>query len=630
MVGITEKEYECHQKTPAKSLNNLIGTMNVENSEDELKRKIGIDANMNTEKYKKLVYEYYMKYEEFENKCRILHNNLQEVKDAWDKAKNLRDDALKEKESMTIKYAMSERKLLVEKKIKEEIEKKNMELIRENATLQHKLQTMIEEKKRVCFMYDNKIQEQKTIQTQNDRIKNDNCILQNELKLCQIALRKHVELNKKEQMNIEINKAKSNSVDDKPINFSKPNQNEEVKENLPWKTPIQEHTIAVVNHHSPDNEHMEMLGNNENELFQTKIKHEFNGKSTPMNSADQQEQQEVSLINERMLLYEEIKMLKSKNADFLEELNTCKVKEGDLLLFTQHLTDKTIQLQSEYQALHCEVKSLTTENNSLKKKNKEHDIKYATLLKYFNREKEDYSNKSKKNMEEVELLRKNLCELNLQNTRLKQKLLDLNEDMIIIKRKYYLSLKGLQREFLRYKNIGDIRYTNTSYSSSYTSFSSNITNRSNSNDSIRLIQFEPEINSQILIGRIVGLQRINEKKSEKIDFLEYRINTLILELQNKSNLLQKYILREQSGVLTTDEMTDVKASSAKFSGVMASIYNARVTDKHLTLKLSLEINRKLQEVLEDTLLKNITLSNNINTLGQEIEKLNTQLKTLKN
>ena len=41
----------------------------------------------------------------------------------------------------------------------------------------------------------------------------------------------------------------------------------------------------------------------------------------------------------------------------------------------------------------------------------------------------------------------------------------------------------------------------------------------------------------------------------------------------------------------------------------------------MTLELSLEINKKLQAVLEDTLLKNITLKDNINTLGQEISKI---------
>ncbi len=40
---------------------------------------------------------------------------------------------------------------------------------------------------------------------------------------------------------------------------------------------------------------------------------------------------------------------------------------------------------------------------------------------------------------------------------------------------------------------------------------------------------------------------------------------------------------------------------------MASLYASKPVDEALTLDLSLEMNRKLQAMLEDTLLKNITL-----------------------
>lgn len=56
-------------------------------------------------------------------------------------------------------------------------------------------------------------------------------------------------------------------------------------------------------------------------------------------------------------------------------------------------------------------------------------------------------------------------------------------------------------------------------------------------------------------------------------------------------------------------------------GIMASLYTSHPADSGLTLELSLEINRKLQAVLEDTLLKNITLKENLQTLGIEIERL---------
>jgi hypothetical protein len=50
-----------------------------------------------------------------------------------------------------------------------------------------------------------------------------------------------------------------------------------------------------------------------------------------------------------------------------------------------------------------------------------------------------------------------------------------------------------------------------------------------------------------------------------------------------------------------------QAELSRHVGIMASVYGSRALDNNMTLELSLEINRKLQAVLEDTLLKNITL-----------------------
>jgi len=55
-----------------------------------------------------------------------------------------------------------------------------------------------------------------------------------------------------------------------------------------------------------------------------------------------------------------------------------------------------------------------------------------------------------------------------------------------------------------------------------------------------------------------------------------------------------------------------KAQLSKKHSIMASLYSSHQTDGTMTLDLSLEICRKLQAVLEDALLKNITLKVSIN------------------
>jgi dynactin complex subunit len=61
---------------------------------------------------------------------------------------------------------------------------------------------------------------------------------------------------------------------------------------------------------------------------------------------------------------------------------------------------------------------------------------------------------------------------------------------------------------------------------------------------------------------------------------------------------------------------------------MASVYSSH-DEGGITLQLSLEINKKLQAVLEETLIKNITLKENMDTLGQEIARMSTELSSLK-
>lgn len=75
-------------------------------------------------------------------------------------------------------------------------------------------------------------------------------------------------------------------------------------------------------------------------------------------------------------------------------------------------------------------------------------------------------------------------------------------------------------------------------------------------------------------------------------------------------IIQSYVLREESGALSSEASDINKAHLSRRGGIMASLYTSHPADSGLTLDLSLEINRKLQAMLEDTLLKNITLKVN--------------------
>ena len=67
-------------------------------------------------------------------------------------------------------------------------------------------------------------------------------------------------------------------------------------------------------------------------------------------------------------------------------------------------------------------------------------------------------------------------------------------------------------------------------------------------------------------------------------------------------------MREESGSIASPLQDSHKAKrAARKGGVMASVFTGKLHHNEMTFELSLEINRKMQSVLEDALLKNIML-----------------------
>lgn len=137
---------------------------------------------------------------------------------------------------------------------------------------------------------------------------------------------------------------------------------------------------------------------------------------------------------------------------------------------------------------------------------------------------------------------------------------------------------------------------------------------------------------KVLVERILRLQQATARQTERIEFLENHTAALVAEVQKKSKVVQHYMLRDQTaGALTSSKSDQNKSELVKYgNGVMAAIYGGvkGAESKGMSLDLSLEINKKLQAVLEDTLLKNITLKENLDVLGLEVDNLTRKLRTM--
>nr|XP_006135031.1 coiled-coil domain-containing protein 186 isoform X2 [Pelodiscus sinensis] len=334
----------------------------------------------------------------------------------------------------------------------------------------------------------------------------------------------------------------------------------------------------------------------------------------------QREEQEISTLKE------ELDSLNSLITDLQKDIEGSRKRESELLVFTERLTSKNAQLQSETNFLQTQLDKLTYSERELR-----------SQLEIVKQTKDDLANKLQKEEElhkhEVQTLQSEVASQQKELTALNTQVDELKDELVTQKRKQVANLKDLTKQLQQARKKLD-QIENGSYDKevssmgSRSSSSGSLNVRSSNEDrspentgSSRTVDNFPEVDKAVLIERIVKLQRAHARKNEKMEFMEDHIKQLVEEIRKKTKIIQSYILREEAGTLSSEASDFNKVHLSRRGGIMASLYTSHPADSGLTLELSLEINRKLQAVLEDTLLKNITLKENLQTLGTEIERL---------
>ncbi|XP_014910030.1 coiled-coil domain-containing protein 186 isoform X1 [Poecilia latipinna] len=337
-------------------------------------------------------------------------------------------------------------------------------------------------------------------------------------------------------------------------------------------------------------------------------------------------------------LQEEVESLTSQMADLQRDVQGSREREAELLGFTEKLSSKNAQLQSESNALQSQLDQVSSSFTELQAKQEE----TSRLLEDKSRQlKQEEAQRS----QEVQGLQEERAALQTEVAQLKTRVEELRDELVTQKRKQAANIKDLTKQLTQARkrldqveNGGcdrDASSMGSRSSSSGTALrfgslnarqggSSSVEERSpesQSGPSVMVVDSFPEVDKAVLVDRIVRLQKALARKQEKIEFMEDHIKQLVEEIRKKTKIIQSYVLREESGALSSEASDINKAHLIRRGGIMASLYTSHPADSGLTLDLSLEINRKLQAVLEDTLLKNITLKENLQTLGSEIEKL---------
>ncbi|XP_011312071.1 coiled-coil domain-containing protein 186 isoform X2 [Fopius arisanus] len=611
-----------------------------------------------------------------ENREKTVERLTTELRMAMITQEELKKDfaaANKERESMVMKYAVGEKQLIDTQRARDVAEKKGKDSTRECELLQSKLKQALGERTRICGILDTKCKELVECQKEVERLKEDVSVKDVKLKWSQTKLKTEMEMQKETQQKLDKAVAKINEMmeeceqvrresQETIRQFQRSEENKAVT--LDHQLKEQQARLILERHFTEDKEilrsqlqkEVESLKNRQQVLIEEnnslslkiqdlekeRLMYENNLSNLKI-VADQRQKEVVDLtakishletlklqlIHKEQCLASnesEVARLRLVNQELQTDMDCCRQREAHMLEFTQKLTDKNVRLQSEFTSIEARANQLENEQGPLRECITEMKAKVKSL-------QENLALQTNKRIEECEILAKHLAEQTQLAQNLSQKLEDSQGENVVLRRKHQGSIKEMTRE------LQQCRKKLESYEVSSPTKSLDQTPRTSSDTSLNTVEnsngvSSPEnstngefsspytdLDKNSLIERILKMQRINVRRAEKLDFLEEHTRALVSELQKKTKIIQNYILHENFDAMGNNERDRYKAELARHGGIMASVYNHRVSDDNMTLELSLEINQKLQAVLEDALLKNITLKDNIDTLGEEIARL---------
>ncbi|XP_046639587.1 coiled-coil domain-containing protein 186-like isoform X1 [Daphnia pulicaria] len=596
----------------------------------------------------------------------------------------------KERDSMVVKYAHSEKEVIVAHNQKDSMEKKMKESLKERDVMMEKIKAMNNEKSRVCNMLEVKSNEYFASQREVDRLKEEVNAREIKVRWGQNKLKaeteSHQETQSKYEKSVQLIKLLKDEIEDlkRNCNEMKSKQSdvkaindahllEEKARLIMDKQNLEEKTAGYQNalkeFEMVKTRHTQLVEENSGLLSKLQaIQKERSEQEDNINQLKEQvSQQRESLIQAQTKLaemdgvqaqlefqrqrdskhQEELETIKQSNLDLEEDMQRCRAKESELLEFTQRLTETNVRLQSELATLQEKAQSLETQRDEILVKLEEAERKWKNVKLELQHEQENRSGEAAAWTRTVSE-KSRLCE------DLQTQVRELQNELASVRRKNAINLKELTRELrVTKKRLDHVESSSTNANTTHNNDGVSLGSRTSSNTSINTtgiehrtpehspsptpapVNMSPDWERSALFEKMVRVQRDNARKSEKLDFLEEHVQDLLAEVKKKNRIIQFFFAKEDSGSMATeasDRHKDMKlmyqAEMAKHGGIMSSMYNMKTLDDGLNLELCLEINQKLQGVLEDTLLKNITLKDSLSTLGAEVARISQQYQSL--
>ncbi|XP_056324977.1 coiled-coil domain-containing protein 186 isoform X2 [Danio aesculapii] len=586
------------------------------------------------------------------------------------------EEARQEKETMVMKYVRGEKEALDLRREKEQLEKKLREATAEVDKQARRGNTLAQEKGRLQQLYDAKENEVTRLTRELEKVKEEINSHVIKVKWAQNKLKSETDTHKETKDRLKETTAKLTQAKEETEQIRKNCQDmirtyqesEEIKSNEldaklretkgELEKQKQEQTDQLEMHKAKIKELEDLKrtfkeGMDELTTLRTKVKclederprwedelskyreiinrqkAEIQNQREKLTAITRLEEQHQRDEQEIASLQEEVENLNSQITDLQRDIEGSRTREAELLGFTEKLSSKNAQLQSESNSLQAQLDRLNSSSRELHNKLEDTERCLSDVTDRLKREEQQ-------RQEDVLALQTERTSLQTETSQLKTRVEELRDELVTQKRKQAVNIKDLTKQLLQARKKleqvenggcdreGSSMGSRSSSSGSLNARGSSMDDRSpenQSSSSVVVVDSFPEVDKAVLVERIVRLQKAHARKNEKIEFMEDHIKQLVEEIRKKTKIIQSYVLREESGALSSEASDFNKAHLSRRGGIMASLYTSHPADSGLTLDLSLEINRKLQAVLEDTLLKNITLKENLQTLGSEIERL---------
>ncbi|XP_063544165.1 coiled-coil domain-containing protein 186 [Cydia strobilella] len=324
---------------------------------------------------------------------------------------------------------------------------------------------------------------------------------------------------------------------------------------------------------------------------------------------------------------------------------TCARREAAALEHAARLTAQHVAIQQQRQHTDDQASALSADNAALRERISELEVEVVKL-------QTSLAEEAERRHKESRVLARKVAELQEEAAEAAKQLEWEKGENGVLKKKHASQVKELNRELARalkrvealeakrpptqpYTRTGSVTSLSSGESATHEDsgrFNGHIEGTvpdvqiKNPNMLNKILNKVREPDRQALVERIVSLQRAAARRAERCEFLEEHARQLTDELRGKSRLLRHLLPNLPAQALASTASDSSKKEIAKFGGgAMAALWGG--DPGGLSLELSLEMNKRLQSVLEDTLLKNITLKENMDTLGEEIARLKAQKNT---